>query len=144
MLPWKLRKCQIFKVSACELQPFSCHNLANDIYSETAKTVFSHLKRRFHRYSRRGILNSLSWGIDVWRKKVTSGHRTRTFRSLFLRWPKPFYMRVGYVFESRFSAGKIKPISMIFGILNKEWWNLVENVIYFLVAVEKFEISTYV
>ena len=32
------------QVSACELQPFSCHDLANDIYSETAKTVFSHLK----------------------------------------------------------------------------------------------------
>ena len=31
------------QVSACELQPFSCHKLANDIYSETAKTVFSHL-----------------------------------------------------------------------------------------------------
>ena len=31
------------QVSACELQPFSCHNLANDIYSETAGTVFSHL-----------------------------------------------------------------------------------------------------
>ena len=34
------------QVSACELQPFSCHNLANDLYSETAKTVFSHLKHR--------------------------------------------------------------------------------------------------
>ena len=47
MLPWKLRKRQslpdnqnlssgIFvtcEVSACELQPFSCHDLANDIYS---------------------------------------------------------------------------------------------------------------
>ena len=33
------------QVSACELQPFSCHDLANDIYSEIAKTVFSHLKR---------------------------------------------------------------------------------------------------
>ena len=32
------------KVSACELQPFSCYDLANDIYSQTAKTVFSHLK----------------------------------------------------------------------------------------------------
>ena len=31
------------QVSACELQPFSRHDLANDIYSETAKTVFSHL-----------------------------------------------------------------------------------------------------
>ena len=38
-------------------------------------------------------------------------------------WPKPIYMRVrvGYVFESRFSAGMISPISMIFGILNKEY-----------------------
>ena len=34
-----------WQVSACELQPFSCHDLANDIYSQTAKTVFSHLKQ---------------------------------------------------------------------------------------------------
>ena len=33
------------QVSAWELQLFSCHNLANDLYSETAKTVFSHLKK---------------------------------------------------------------------------------------------------
>ena len=33
------------QVSACELQPFSYHDLANDLYSQTAKTVFSHLKR---------------------------------------------------------------------------------------------------
>ena len=32
------------QVSTCELQPFSYHDLANDIYSQTAKTVFSHLK----------------------------------------------------------------------------------------------------
>ena len=25
----------------------------------------------------------------------------------YLRWPEPIYMRVGYVLESRFSAGKI-------------------------------------
>ena len=58
MLPQKLRKhhiiftCQsksfisiffTWQVSACELQPFSCHDLANDIYSQSAKTVFSHL-----------------------------------------------------------------------------------------------------
>ena len=29
-------------------------------------------------------------------------------------------MRVSYVFESRFSAGTIEPISVIFGILNTE------------------------
>ena len=31
------------RVSACEPQSFSCHDLANDIHSQTAKTVFSHL-----------------------------------------------------------------------------------------------------
>ena len=34
--------CQL---SACELQPFSCHDLTNDIYSQTAKTVLNHLKK---------------------------------------------------------------------------------------------------
>ena len=34
------------QVSACELQRFPCHDLANDIYSKTAKTVFSHLNVR--------------------------------------------------------------------------------------------------
>ena len=37
--------CQI---SACELQPFSCHDLANEIHSQTAKTVFSHLKCKYY------------------------------------------------------------------------------------------------
>ena len=31
------------QVSAYELQPFSCHDSANEIYSQTTKTVFSHL-----------------------------------------------------------------------------------------------------
>ena len=34
------------QVSVCELQPFSCHDLTNDIYSQTTKTVFSHLKKK--------------------------------------------------------------------------------------------------
>ena len=33
--------CQI---SAFEMQPFACHDLANDMYSQTVKIVFSHLK----------------------------------------------------------------------------------------------------
>ena len=37
-----------------------------------------------------------------------------------LRWPEPIYMRVGYVFDLRFSECKIQPISIIFGILNKK------------------------
>ena len=37
------------QVSACELQPFSCHDLANDVYSQTAKTVFSHLNDAFRK-----------------------------------------------------------------------------------------------
>ena len=32
------------QVSACEPQPFSCHDFANNIYSQTAKTLFRHLK----------------------------------------------------------------------------------------------------
>ena len=33
------------QVSACELEPFSCNDLANDIYSQPAKTLFRHLKQ---------------------------------------------------------------------------------------------------
>ena len=33
-----------YQVSACELQPCSCYDLANDIHSITDKTVFSDLK----------------------------------------------------------------------------------------------------
>ena len=39
------------------------------------------------------------------------------------RRPEPIYMPVDYVFELRFSAGTIYPISMMFGIGNNEWWN---------------------
>ena len=51
------------QVSACELQRFSCNDLANDIYSQTAKTVFSHLKqgkkrKRYHPKSDYRILTS--------------------------------------------------------------------------------------
>ena len=35
------------------------------------------------------------------------GKSKKGFEKLSLRWPKPIYMRVGYVFESRFSAGMI-------------------------------------
>ena len=49
--------CQI---SACELQPFSCHDLANDIYSQTAKTVFSHLKTCWNGSEKKGKARSLS------------------------------------------------------------------------------------
>ena len=42
------------QVSACELQPFSCHDLANNIYSQTAKTVFSHLNGGFFALPLRG------------------------------------------------------------------------------------------
>ena len=35
------------QVSACELQSFSCHDLANDIHSQTAKTVLKYYMREF-------------------------------------------------------------------------------------------------
>ena len=63
---------------------------------------------------------------------------------LLLRWPEPIYMRVGYVFESRFSAGMILLISMIFGILNKEWSNFKKMLFIFLMGKKTFEISAYV
>ena len=47
------------QVSACELQPFSCHDLANDIFSLTVKTVFSHLKIPNGSLRRRRILTSV-------------------------------------------------------------------------------------
>ena len=55
-------------------------------------------------------------------KKVNQ--RTPTSMSLCpLRdWSKSIggYMRIGYVLDLRFSERKIQPISMSFGILNKE------------------------
>ena len=48
--------CQVL---ACELQPFSCHDLANDIYPQTAKTVFSHLN---YRKVTQNFSAALGWG----------------------------------------------------------------------------------
>ena len=41
-----------------------------------------------------------------------------------LMWPVPIYMRVGYVFDSRFSEWKIQPISTIFASLINNDGNL--------------------
>ena len=41
------------------------------------------------------------------------------------------YMRVTYVFESRFSAGTIYPISMIFDVVNKEQKNFKKTLFIF-------------
>lgn len=32
-----------------------------------------------------------------------------------LRWPENIYLQDGYIFKSRFLAGEIEPISLIFG-----------------------------
>ena len=57
-------------------------------------------------------------------KQSTGGH--------CLRWPEPIYLRAGYVFESRFSAEMIQPISTILGILNEEWSNFKKMLSIFL------------
>ena len=59
---------------------------------------------------------------------------SRLSRAHFFRQPfsKQLYMPVGYFFQSRFSAGKISPISIIFGILNKEWSNFNKLLIAYL------------
>ena len=56
------------QVSACELQPFSCHDLANDIRSQTAKTVFSHLKLSETCLQCRGETSFTKCGTTEWIK----------------------------------------------------------------------------
>ena len=51
---------------------------------------------------------------------------------MLLRWPDRNYVRVGDVFKSRFSAGKIWPITMISVILTKEWSNFKKLLFIFL------------
>ena len=63
----------ICQVSACELRPFSCYNLANDIYSQTAKTVFSHLNSS-------GMTMLASWKLDPYTvMRLNSGRRGDDF-----------------------------------------------------------------
>ena len=44
-----------------------------------------------------------------------------------LRWPGPIYMRIGYVLNRVF-----RQVSMIFGIVNKKWWNFKKMLFIFL------------
>ena len=60
------------QVSACQLQPFSCHDLANDISSQTAKTVFSNLNA--------GVVYVQSWRYWPW--KTLSSHLNHNICSL--------------------------------------------------------------
>ena len=85
MLPWKTTKTSNFirqsksfisifftcQVSACELQPFSCLDLANDTYSQTTKTVVSHL-RQFQVNLEKicGTFTSLTTGTKLKRSKA--------------------------------------------------------------------------
>ena len=62
----------ICQVSACQLQPFSCHDLANDISSQTAKTVFSNLNA--------DVVYAQSWRYWPW--KTLSSHLNHNICSL--------------------------------------------------------------
>ena len=53
-------------------------------------------------------------------------------------------MRIGYVFELWFSAGKIEPISMIFGILDKDGQTLRNWYLFYCEYKKMFEMSAYV
>ena len=66
------------------------------------------------------------------RKKAVNYHLSGNLYLLIRSRPETIYMRIGYVFESRFSAGMIQPISIIFGILNKEWSNFKKMLFIFL------------
>ena len=80
------------QVPACELQPFSCHDLANDIYSETAmKTVFSHLK----------------WIVLIWVAAPRMGMFVFIFDMLCKNWFGEVKMEVRFeVFIYLFSVAK--------------------------------------
>ena len=71
----------ICQVSACELQPFSRHDLANDTYSQTALTVFSHLK--FGCFFQAGQLKFLAYLWDF--SCYFGNNRIIVFRKIFIR-----------------------------------------------------------
>ena len=60
------------------------------------------------------------------------------------KWPESTYRRVGYVFESGFFRRNYYPISIHFGVLNKERWNFKKMLFNFLVSIKTFEISAYI
>ena len=53
--------------------------------------------------------------------------------TVHLRWPDTIYLHVGYIFKSRVLARKSRPISLIFGILNKECSNFNKMLFFFFV-----------
>ena len=69
------------QVSACEMQPFSCHDLANDMYSQTAKTVFSHLNLWLPIVPK--MMRALARTLKVICKYATS-HCKNVFKPVFL------------------------------------------------------------
>ena len=66
------------------------------------------------------------------RRKTVNYHLSGNLYLLIRSRPETIYKSIGYVFESRFSAGMIQPISIIFGILNKEWSNFKKMLFIFL------------
>ena len=78
----KFFTCQ---VSTCELQPFSCHDLANDVYSQTAKTVFSHLNAVLTwLVNVPGHLSVKPWCNWLWMSLVHSDLSFATVKSSFI------------------------------------------------------------
>ena len=70
------------------------------------------------------LLRPFANSLTPWTDSVVTSGRYYNWclaieQSGSLRWPVPIYMRVGYVFDSRFLEWKIQPISTIFCILNK-------------------------
>ena len=70
------------------------------------------------------------------------GKSKKGFEKLSLRWPEPIYMRVGYVFESRFSAGMINRFLRFLASFIKNGRTL--RKCYFLVGIKTFEILAHV
>ena len=93
------------QVPACELQPFFCHDLANDMYSQNPKTVFSHLKTFFLAQNFHISLCSVNWNQT----------RFRSFWSWFLyiaRYRGPYLQTQQTVLETQQNIpGSQQPLS---------------------------------
>ena len=61
-------------------------------------------------------VRQISFSLWILTRNVHCTIRLRICTFTLLKWPDTFYLRIGYIFVL---AWKIQPISIIFGILNK-------------------------
>ena len=142
MLPWKTTKTSNFtrqsksfisifftcQVSACELQPFSCLDLANDTYSQTTKTVVSHLRQlQVNLEKICGIFTSLTTGTKLKTSKALNSAKHFSLMRIGTqlsvgRYSRPRFMDARLIrtppYYGQFALSLEKEIPYIFPFLN--------------------------